>query len=840
MRCFVASWFFPPATSSEGIVAYKLLRRSSHEYDVCSSSSDMWGYQAKIDAKADNIRVFSFNVTSIDEWVDASTELFEKLHSEKPYDFIMTRSMPPESIRVGLCIKKKHPEIKWIASMGDPVANNPYELNSNVKDATDLTEIQKKTLLEDLVSGKLTAWDSERNSAGIRLLIRLKRLEDAAFQQADLLICPSEAQRKYMLRGRTDENKIVAIPHTFEKDMYPNAELGKDEQIVLTYLGSTDERRSLKPLIRALKWIREQSMHCDRLIPNQPDYSVVLDKLLFRFVGNHPRSLKDMVIDYYLDEQVEFVSDVDYLTSLKMMRESDWLIHVDAYFPELQPGGSIFFAGKLADYLGSERPILGFTGRGSPADYLVQGCGGLCIYEQEPEAIANCLLKIANGFNCTVDTPDREAYRNRFAAEVVAGEFDRMIDQRFCSALPLENMPKSRKKWHVAKESSDKKLVTICVPSYNVQQFLDRCLQTLVCCRYSPLLDIIVVNDGSKDYTSKVGHEYERRYPGIITVVDKENGGHGSTINCALERARGTYFMVVDADDWINTDAFEKLLEPMISGEIDADLISANYDLIDIESAEMTVWMQECEPEYGRVYRFDELDTKKSYFTLASSLFKTEILRKHGQKLQEHTFFVDVEYILFPIPYVDTVLFSDLKIYRYCRGNTEQSVHTPNMVKRFDQHDRVMRRVLTYYHETKMSVAHKAYMKEILCKLLYTHYALMLVHDWDMARGVQRCKEFDAYLGKLEPELAERMRSTMPYLKMVRAANFDLAEYQKKLNGSMNRFREKSKPFVKKILRRLLHTKIARKFLNSGFAAKLKRSKLGRSSLAQKIKSMCM
>lgn len=836
MRCFVASWFFPPATSSEGIVAYKLLRRSSNEYDVCSSSSDLWGYRAKIEVDADNIRVFSVNVSSIDAWVNAAVEMFERLHNEKPYDFIMTRSMPPESIRVGLRIKEKHPEIKWVASVGDPVANNPYELNQVVRESAYLTDTQKNTLLEQLISGKFTSWDSENQPADIRLLVNLKKLEDAAFQQADLLICPSEVQRKYMLRGRTEGNKMVAIPHTFEKDMYPGAEAANDEQIIMTYLGSTDERRSLKPLIRALKWIREQPSCRDRMIPNQPDYSVVLDKLRFRFVGNHPRSLKDMVIDYYLDEQVEFISDVDYLTSLRMMQESNWLIHVDAYFPELQPGGSIFFAGKLADYLGADRPILGFTGQESPADYLIQGAGGLCVYEQEPETIASHLLRIANGFHYSVDTNAQEAYRKRFDAKFVAKEFDQLIEQRFGSASQLQDRPRFREKWHDAEKSSDEKLVTICVPSYNVQRFIDRCLQTLVRCRYSPQLDIIVVNDGSKDYTGEIAHEYERRYPGIITSVDKENGGHGSTINCALERARGKYFMVVDADDWIDTDAFEKLLDLIVSDKIEVDLISSHYHLIDIESAEMTLWKQEWIPEYGRVYRFDEIDLKHSYFTLASSLFKTEVLRKHGQKLQEHTFFVDVEYILFPIPYVNTVLFSDLEIYRYCRGNAEQSVHIPNMIKRFDHHDRVLRSAIAYYRDTEMSASQKEYMESILACVVWTHYDLMLTYENNTARGCERAKVFSTYLREAAPGLYPKVYSGNFLLRVAESAHYEPTVYDHKRNSFFLKVCRQAKKIVMRGKRMLKDSKLVRSALYSRPVFYLRQSRIINSFLDTVLK----
>lgn len=843
MRGYVASWFFPPSTSSEGIVTYKLLRRSGHEYDVCCSMSDLWGYKSSIEIDADNIHVYPLKGDSIDNWVEYAIETFEKLHKQNPYDFLMTRSFPPESIQVGLKIKEKHPELKWICSMGDPIANNPYELIAYVDENVLLNETQKQEIRQALISGDYQKWEKQKHLSTIQLLISLKKLEDAAIDGADLLVCPSERQIQHMMRDRAKSKKTYVVPHTFEKDFYvSDAKPAEDGKIVLTYLGSTDARRTLKPLIRALKWIRDQEKSEDGLRPEAASYQNVIDKLRFRLIGSHPRDVKDMVIDFYLDEQVEFVSDVSYLDSLRIMQESNWLIHTDAFFNDLYPGGSIFFAGKLADYLGAKRPILALIGSGTPADSIVKGSGGIAVYDYSPEKLATVLKDIADGkVEIGVSEEKREAYCKRFDAEYVSKKFDTVVENLVKnSRLPEDDKPVYiRQKWYPAPEAKEEKLLTICVPSYNVQVYLDRCLSSLVKSKYAAYLDIIVVNDGSKDKTIEIAKAYEAHYPGIVSIIDKPNGGHGSTINAAIKKAKGRYFRVVDADDWVNEEALEKLLGKILDENIQVDLISANYDHINIDTADMTPWTQEYEPEFNRILNFDEIDYKHSYFTMHATFFKTDVYRKSGKELQEHTFYVDVEYMLFPIPYVQTVMFTDLHIYRYCQGSTEQSVFIPNMVKRFDQHDRVMRRVLAYYHETEMSNSHKIYMKEILCKLLYTHYALMLVYDNNMERGIQRGKEFDTYLGQLDPELAERMRNTMPYLKMARAANFDLKGYRKKLSGSANRLREKSKRFIKKVLRKLLHSKIARRFLDSDFAAKLKQGRLGRSSLGQKIKKMC-
>ena len=86
MNIFVASWFFPPATSSEGIVTYKLLRNSKYHYDVFSSTSRQWGYQKPMQRVEDqNLTCYSVETDDIEEWVEASVAKFEELYPKRLY-----------------------------------------------------------------------------------------------------------------------------------------------------------------------------------------------------------------------------------------------------------------------------------------------------------------------------------------------------------------------------------------------------------------------------------------------------------------------------------------------------------------------------------------------------------------------------------------------------------------------------------------------------------------------------------------------------------------------------------------------------------------------------------
>lgn len=349
--------------------------------------------------------------------------------------------------------------------------------------------------------------------------------------------------------------------------------------------------------------------------------------------------------------------------------------------------------------------------------------------------------------------------------------------------------------------------MTICVPSYNVGRYLERCLRTLINHEYAADIEVLVVDDGSKDYTAQIAKAFEDRYPGIVRLIQKENGGHGSTINRAIKEGIGRYFMVVDGDDWVDSEQFEKLLAKIKIRQIDTDIISSNYHEINMETGICTLCEQQVQVEYFEAVPFEKLDLENIYFTLASTLIKLSVLRQVNQPLQEHTFYVDVEYILFPVPYLKDVTFVKYCIYKYCRGNTEQSVYIPTMVKRYDHHERVMKSVLKYKQEHPTSKAQRIYYNAILKRHLYTHYALFMVYDEDKKHGYEIGKRFDAFLRETDPELARWVAKNIPMVRIARRYGFDYDRVKRLLSVKLlhlkDRMKNKFKSSMK--IRRLVY-----------------------------------
>ncbi len=231
------------------------------------------------------------------------------------------------------------------------------------------------------------------------------------------------------------------------------------------------------------------------------------------------------------------------------------------------------------------------------------------------------------------------------------------------------------------------KILSIVIPSYNVEKFLRQTLESFVEESILDKIEVLIVNDGSKDGTEKIGKEYEEKYPQTFRVISKENGGHGSTINRGIEVCTGKYFKVVDGDDWVNTSDFKMLVEKLEICE--ADYVITNYYEVYEESG------QQVPIEYKELLKTSEENEWNGTFeeivgkvipSMHAIVLKTSILKEHQIRLDEHCFYVDVEYILYPLPYVENVAYYDLYVYMYRLGQVTQSVSMVGFRKHIENH----------------------------------------------------------------------------------------------------------------------------------------------------------
>ena len=224
------------------------------------------------------------------------------------------------------------------------------------------------------------------------------------------------------------------------------------------------------------------------------------------------------------------------------------------------------------------------------------------------------------------------------------------------------------------------KYISFAIPCYNSQDYMAHAIESIL--PGGEDVEIIIVNDGSKDRTSEIAHEYMEKYPTIVKVVDKENGGHGDAVNSGLTYATGKYFKVVDSDDWVDEDALHKILEVLRHMEEDAmelDMLIANY--------------------VYEIFRWDDMGHfhLDQYILMHSVIYRTDMLKLIQLHLPKHTFYVDNIYVYYPLPHVRKIYYMDVDFYRYFIGREDQSVNEKVMIKRLDQQIFVTKTMIDMY-----------------------------------------------------------------------------------------------------------------------------------------------
>ena len=801
MRIFVASWFFPPQTSSEGIVTYKLLRNSGFEYDVVCADSLLWGYKESLEVKGGSINIVPVKTDDLNVWKQKALSLFEERHAQKPFDAVMTRCMPNESLEIGLAIKEKHPDVKWINSLADPVANNPYwiaaiEQEQGLDCGTRERVVRELSLPRELWTRD---WLNDLKPT-IRNQFYWKDVQDRSIRMADMVLTPSAEQRNYMA-PKEMHSKFLVLPHAYDRELYgqaPGAEDWERDKVHFLFTGYADNLRSLRPFVDAAKWIRG----------NAP---VQLEQIRIHFYGNYSDELIDRAMAFEVQDAFDFQGNIPYSWSLALMEQADWLLHVDAWFSRLnKTGGSIFFAGKLADYMGSGRPIFALTGENSPAGRIVSQYGGRILLPWETEAIAKAIL---NALNDRGGTTINEGYRAAYDARRVAADFDaavwNMVNEQ--SRLP---------KGVVRMGEMHARALTVCVPSYNAEKTLRRTLDSLLKIEHADKLQVIIVDDGSKDGTADIGQAYVEKYPDSVMMVSKENGGHGSGINRGIEYACGAYFRVVDSDDWVDSNALNAQIEYILGTQDKPDVIYTPHFIVDQATGDRTPWPSPGKAEARRVYTFDEaideLGLENVYFTMAATSFRTEILKNMGLRLREKCFYTDSEFILKPIVHVNTAVFLPDAVYRYLRGQAEQSVAPLSFVRHYADHESVVRELITYERQTQMSETQRRYMRHILGQHLRTNYQILLGFDPNLAHGLGCMKRFDEWLREHAPDYFKWTQKNMKSVAAVRAVHYRQSCARRILSRSGKAGRN-YKATIRRVGSSVLHSKLFVNRFTGGF-----------------------
>lgn len=241
-----------------------------------------------------------------------------------------------------------------------------------------------------------------------------------------------------------------------------------------------------------------------------------------------------------------------------------------------------------------------------------------------------------------------------------------------------------------------KPLLTIGIPAYNVELYIEDTVISVAKSKYQNKLEILIINDGSSDHTLSVATRIAQEHS-CIKVIDKPNGGHGSAINAALKHATGKYFRLLDGDDWFNTDEFDNYLEKLESE--DADIV-----FTDLVECFIKSHINRPVSYYSHLPSFTKLQLDNTEFTewgpmLPTTTIKTSLLKQFKLKIDEKCFYVDQEYNLACYLSAKTAIYYPFMIYQYRLGREGQSMEKASLIKNVASHEQVCRRLLAVYHQ---------------------------------------------------------------------------------------------------------------------------------------------
>lgn len=312
------------------------------------------------------------------------------------------------------------------------------------------------------------------------------------------------------------------------------------------------------------------------------------------------------------------------------------------------------------------------------------------------------------------------------------------------------------------------KLLTIVIPTYNMERLLPKCLESLLIPdeHLMQLLEVLVVIDGAKDRSSIIAHQYEGRYSCAFRVIDKENGNYGSCVNRGLEEATGKYIKILDADDQFDTSSLERVMQKLLS--IDVDLVLTNYNTIDEEGN--VTGRKDYQLIYNKVLPLEELSSLGPHMAMHSVIYKTENLRRIGYRQTEGISYTDQEWVFEPMTTVNSFIYLNEHLYLYLIGREGQTMDVKAMSKNMHHNLIVLKRDIEVLNATNKDACIYSYLWGRITKFALYIYNTYLYNTKIM--DMQKFIEFDKELKTLCPRLYEHTMTfragKLPFVRLWR------------------------------------------------------------------------
>lgn len=296
------------------------------------------------------------------------------------------------------------------------------------------------------------------------------------------------------------------------------------------------------------------------------------------------------------------------------------------------------------------------------------------------------------------------------------------------------------------------KTLSIIIPTYNMEKYLTKCLDSLITEKFLDHLEILIVNDGSKDNSYNIALEYEKKYPNTFKVINKENGNYGSCINRGLKEATGKYIKILDADDSFNTLALEKLLETTIN--IDVDLIITDYISYNEKKDQIINKSYQPYPQ-KQIFNFYSFYTEKKQpiplIPMHIITYKRDNILKINYQQTEGISYSDVEWTFIPITFINTAYYLNQHLYIYLLGREGQTVSPNMLVKNISSLKKLIFSLIKRYKENRNYLP--LYETYLLDRIKTEILNIYLIYFSNRSTNITELIDFDFQIKELTPSL---------------------------------------------------------------------------------------
>lgn len=292
------------------------------------------------------------------------------------------------------------------------------------------------------------------------------------------------------------------------------------------------------------------------------------------------------------------------------------------------------------------------------------------------------------------------------------------------------------------------KILTIIVPMYNMEQYICRCLSSLLPSSSNNQFEVLVINDGSYDNSLSLARQFELKYPNIYRIIDKENGNYGSCINIGLKEAQGKYIKILDADDRFDSTIFPHYLQHL--SNVDVDLVISDFvmrNTLDQVVKHITYDL----PNYD-IFDFQSVPPKINMWMHAVT-YKTENLRAINYKQTEGISYTDQEWIFLPMSTVNRISYFPMPLYSYLVGRDGQTMDPSVYIKNISHEILGLKVMLAEFTTIEKGNQSRKYLINRLMARIDVIYQLYLVRSYKLL-DIKDLEDMDNYM-KAYPEIYE-------------------------------------------------------------------------------------